>query len=117
MCAPPSNEGIQEIIPPAQEEEDEVSHFPFKVFDDTLFYDSEGEEERKYLDKTDPPYYEVKNVETSHEDETMMHVFPSNEVIQILEDRAQEELNTVSYFPFQESWITERGGESCNRAI
>jgi hypothetical protein len=46
MCAPPSNEAIQEPIPPAQEEEDEVSHFPFQFFDDTLFYDLEGEEER-----------------------------------------------------------------------
>jgi hypothetical protein len=60
MCAPPSDEAIQEPIPPAQEEEDEVSHFPFQVFDDTLFYDSEREEEREPLDKTDPPYYEVE---------------------------------------------------------
>ena len=43
MCAPPSDEAIHEPIPPAQEEEDEVSHFPFQVFDDTLFCDSEGE--------------------------------------------------------------------------
>jgi hypothetical protein len=46
MYAPPSDEAIQEPIPPAQEEEDEVSHFPFQVFDDTLFYNSEREEER-----------------------------------------------------------------------
>jgi hypothetical protein len=83
MCAPPSDEAIQEPIPPAQEEEDEVSHFPFQVFDDTLFYDSEGEEERESLDKIDPPYYEVEDVEASHEDETMMHALPFNEVIQI----------------------------------
>jgi hypothetical protein len=102
MCAPPSDEAIQEPIPPAQEEEDEVSHFPFQVFDDTLFYDSEGEEERESLDKIDPPYYEVEDVETSHEDETMMHALPFNEVIQILEAPAQEEVNTVSYFPFQD---------------
>jgi hypothetical protein len=30
MSAPPSDEAIQEPIPPAQEEEDEVSHFPFQ---------------------------------------------------------------------------------------
>jgi hypothetical protein len=42
MCAPTSDESIQEPIHPAQEEEDEVSHFPFQVFDDTLFYESEG---------------------------------------------------------------------------
>jgi hypothetical protein len=32
----------------------------------------------------------------------MMHALPSNEVIQIVESLAQEEVNTVSYFPFQE---------------
>ena len=29
ICAPPSDEAIHEPIPPTQEEEDEVSHFPF----------------------------------------------------------------------------------------
>ena len=38
MYAPPSDEAIQEPIPCAQEKKDEVSHFPFQVFDDTLFY-------------------------------------------------------------------------------
>jgi hypothetical protein len=59
MCAPPSNEAIPNPFPPTQEEEDEVNHFPFQVFDDTLFYDSEGEEEREPLDEIDPPYYEA----------------------------------------------------------
>jgi hypothetical protein len=53
------------------------------------------------LDKIDPSYYEVEYVETSHEDDTMMHTLPFNEVIHILEAHAQEEVNTVSYFPFQ----------------
>jgi hypothetical protein len=44
MCAPPFDESIRDPIPPAQKEEDEVSHFPFQVFDDTLFYDSKGKE-------------------------------------------------------------------------
>jgi hypothetical protein len=44
MFAPPSDESIPNYFPSAQEEEDEVSHFPFQVFHDTLFYDSEGEE-------------------------------------------------------------------------
>jgi hypothetical protein len=95
MCAPPFD------IPPAQEEEDEVSHFPFQVFGDALFYDSEGEEERESLDKIDPPYYEVEDVERSHQDETMMHALPFNEVIQAIDAPAQQEVNTVSYFPFQ----------------
>ena len=55
MFSPPFDETIQEPIPLAQEEEDEVSHFPFQVFDDTLIYDSEGEEETRSLDKIDAP--------------------------------------------------------------
>jgi hypothetical protein len=51
MCAPPSDEAFQDPIPPAQEEENEVNHFPFQVFDDTLFYDSEGEEVKESLDE------------------------------------------------------------------
>jgi hypothetical protein len=62
MCDPPSDEATPNPFPPAQEEEDEVSNFPLQVFDDTLFYDSEGEEERKPLDELDPPYYEVEDV-------------------------------------------------------
>jgi hypothetical protein len=31
MCGPPSDEAIHELISPAQEEKDEVSHFPFPV--------------------------------------------------------------------------------------
>ena len=61
MCAPPYDEAIRDPIPPTQKEEDEVIHFPFQVFDDTLFYDSKGEEEREPLDEIDPPYYEAKD--------------------------------------------------------
>jgi hypothetical protein len=92
MCAPPSDEAIQNPIFPAQEEEDEVSHFPFQVFDNTLFYDSENEEEMEPLGKLDPLYYKVEDVEAS---------LPFDEVIQILEAPAQEEVSKVSYFPFQ----------------
>jgi hypothetical protein len=42
MCSPPSDEAIQNPIFYAQEEEDEVSHFPFQVFDNTLFYERNG---------------------------------------------------------------------------
>jgi hypothetical protein len=100
MYAPPSDEAIQEPIPPGQEEVDEVSRFPFQVFDDTLFYNSEREEEREPLGKTDPPYYEVE--ETSHEGNTIMHALPFDKVVQVLEAHAQEDVNTVCYFPFQE---------------
>jgi hypothetical protein len=54
------------------------------------------------LDEIDPPYYEDEDVEASHEEETMMHALPFNEVIQILEAHAQEEVNTISYFRFQD---------------
>ena len=37
MCPHPSDEATQNSIFPAQEEEDEVSHFPFQDFDNTLF--------------------------------------------------------------------------------
>jgi hypothetical protein len=52
----PSDEAIQDPISPAQEEENEANHFPFQGFDDTLFYDSEGEEVKEPLDELDPSY-------------------------------------------------------------
>jgi hypothetical protein len=102
MCDPPFDEAIQNPFPPAKEEEDEVSHFPFQVFNDTLFYDSAGEEEREPLDELDPPYYEADNVRESHDDEELMLAPPFDEVIQIFEAPAQEEVNTMSCFPFQD---------------
>jgi hypothetical protein len=101
MCTPPLDEAIPNTFPPTQEEEDEVSHFPFQVFDDTLFYDSEGEEEREPLDELYPPYYEAKDVKESHEDEALILVPPFDEVIQIFEAPAQEEVNAMSCLPFQ----------------
>jgi hypothetical protein len=50
------------------------------------------------LDKTNPPYYEVE--ETSHEDETMMHALQFDEVVRVLKAPAQEDVKTISYFPF-----------------
>jgi hypothetical protein len=44
VCAPPSNEAIPNPIFSEQKEEDEVSCFPFQVFDNALFYDSKSEE-------------------------------------------------------------------------
>ena len=76
ICAPPSDEAIHEPIPPTREEEDEVSHFPFQDFDNTLFYDSESEEEIESSGKVDPPSCTVEDVEES---------IPFDEVIQIIE--------------------------------
>jgi hypothetical protein len=87
-----SDEALQDPIPPTQDEENEVSHFPFQFFDDTLFYDSESEEEVEPLDEMDPLYLKTENVEAN---------LPLAEVIQILEAPTQEGLSKVSYFPFQ----------------
>jgi hypothetical protein len=101
MCAPPSDKAIQDPIPPAQEEENEVNHFPFQGFDDTLFYDSEGEEVKEPLDELDPSYSdegEEMIEEASHEDDVLI----VDEVIQAFDAPTQEEVNTVSCFPFQD---------------
>jgi hypothetical protein len=102
MCSPPSDEAIPNPIPPIQEEEDEIIHFPFHVFYDTLFYDSKGEEEREPLDEIDPPYYEAEDVGESHEEEALMLTPPFYEVIQIFDTPVQEEMNTLCCFPFQD---------------
>jgi hypothetical protein len=61
ICASPSDEAIQGPIPPAQDEENEVNHFPFQVFDDALFYDLEGEEVLEDpLDVLNPSFYDAQ---------------------------------------------------------
>jgi hypothetical protein len=92
VTAPQSNEALQDPVPPAQDEENEVSHFPFQFFDDTLFYDSESEEEMEPLDKLDPLCLKTEDVEAD---------LPLDEAIQILEALAQEGLSEVNYSPFQ----------------
>jgi hypothetical protein len=54
------------------------------------------------LDKLDPLYYEAKDVGASHEDEALMLALSFDEVIQVFDAPAQQEVNTVSYFPFQD---------------
>jgi hypothetical protein len=92
VTAPQSDETLRGPIPPAQDEDNEVSHFPFQFFDDTLFYDSKSEEEMEPLDKLDPLCLKTEDVGAD---------LPLDEVIQTLESLAQEGLNKVSYFPFQ----------------
>jgi hypothetical protein len=92
VTAPQSDEALQDPVPPAQDEENEVSHFPFQFFDDTLFYDSESEEEMEPLDKLDPLCLKTEDVEAD---------LPLDEAIQILEALAQEGLSEVNYSPFQ----------------
>jgi hypothetical protein len=90
VTAPQSNEALQDPVPPAQDEENEVSHFPFQFFDDTLFYDSESEEEMEPLDKLDPLCLKTEDVEAD---------LPLDEAIQILEALAQEGLRQGKLFP------------------
>ena len=92
VTAPQSDEALQDSIPPAQDEENEVSHFSFHFFDDTLFYDSKSEEEMEPLDELGPLYLKDEDVEAN---------LPLDEVIQTVESPTQEGLNKVSYFPFQ----------------
>jgi hypothetical protein len=89
VTTPQPDEALQDPIPPTQDEENEVSHFPFQFFDDTLFYDSESEEEMEPLDKLDPLCLNTEDVEAD---------LPLDEVIRTLEAPAQEGLNNVSYF-------------------
>jgi hypothetical protein len=51
VIAPPSDKSLQDPISPTQDEENEVSHFPFQFFDDTLFHGSDTKEELEPLDK------------------------------------------------------------------
>jgi hypothetical protein len=84
VTTPLSDEALQDPIPPAKNEENEVSYFPFKIFDDTLFYDSNSKEME--------PSNKLEDVEAS---------LPFDEDIRVLEAPAQEEVSKVSYFPFQ----------------
>jgi hypothetical protein len=90
VIAPQSDEVLQDPVPPAQDEENEVSHF--HSFDDTLFYDSENEEGMEPLDKLDPLCLKTEDVEAD---------LPPDEAIQILEALAQEGVSEVNYSPFQ----------------
>jgi hypothetical protein len=91
ISVPPSDGAIQEPFSPAQQ--DEVSCFSSMISNDTLFHDSEREEEMEALDKVEVPYCAIENEEAIHEDEETTHA----ENTRVLEVPAQEE--TVSYLP------------------
>jgi hypothetical protein len=91
--APPSDEAIQEPVPPVQQGNDKVSCSPFQDANDTLFLDSENEGEKEALNEADGPCCTIKDKEAIHEDETMTHA----ENTEVLEVPAQRE--TVSYPP------------------
>jgi hypothetical protein len=93
VIAPPSDEAIQEPVPPVQQGNDKVSCSPFQDANDTLFLDSEDEGEKEALNEADGPCCTIKDKEAIHEDETMTHA----ENTEVLEVPAQRE--TVSYPP------------------
>jgi hypothetical protein len=95
-CPPPPNEAIHKPSPPAQQQDDKVSFFPFQDFDDTLFHDSESDGEMESLNEEHIPCCTTKDEGATHEDKTIMHVKDT----QVLEAPAQEE--KVSYPPLQD---------------
>jgi hypothetical protein len=93
MCASPSDESIQEAFFPAQQKEDEVSCFFSRDSNDTLFHDSESEEEMEALDEVDIPCCAIQEKEAVHDDEPITYA----KNIELLEVPAQQEI--VSYPP------------------
>jgi hypothetical protein len=87
---PPTEEVMQELVSPVQQNKDEVSSFPFRNSDDVVFLD---EEEMKVLDEVEVPCCALEDKEAVHEDEETTHA----ENTRVLEIPAQEE--TVSYPP------------------
>jgi hypothetical protein len=74
VFAPPSDEALQDPISPAQDEENEVSHFPFHFFDDLLFYDPKGEEVKEPLEELAPPFSD-EDEEMSLDDDVLNPLF------------------------------------------
>jgi hypothetical protein len=89
-CPLPLDEAIHKPSPPAQQQDDKVSFFPFQDFDDTLFHDSESDGEMESPNEEHLPCCTTK-------DKTVMHAKDA----QVLEAPAQEE--KVSYPPLQDS--------------
>jgi hypothetical protein len=114
-CAPPSDKAIHEPFLPAQQQDDEVSCFPFQDVDDTLFHDSESEGGMESLKEVDLPCCTIEDEEAVHEDETITHV----ENNQVLKAPAQEE--TISYPPpqdFDDALLYDRGDkEEINESL
>ena len=65
-CPLPLDEAIHKPSPPAQQQDDKVSFFPFQDFDDTLFHDSESDGEMESPNEEHLPCCTTK-------DKTVMH--------------------------------------------
>jgi hypothetical protein len=95
-CPLPLDEAIHKPSPPAPQQDDKVSFFPFQDYDETLFHDSESDEEMESPNEENILCCTTKEESVTHEDKTIMHVKDT----QVLEAPAQEE--KVSYPPLQD---------------
>jgi hypothetical protein len=77
-----------------------VSHFPFLFFDETRFYDSKGEELNETLEELAPSFYDLDKEMSLGDD--VLDPLPFDEAIQAIDAPARQEVNMVSYFPFQD---------------
>jgi hypothetical protein len=103
LFAPSSDESPRSYLS-AQHEENEASHFPFQVYDDTLFYDSEGEDIKEHLEELGPsfPYEGEKMIKEMSLGDDVLYPLTFDEVFQAINIPAQQEVNMISYFPFQD---------------
>jgi hypothetical protein len=95
-CPLPLDEAIHKPSPPAQQQHDEVSFFPFQDFDDTLFLNSESDGKMESPNEEHLPCCTTKDEGATHEDKTVMQ-FKNTQVFQApaLEEK-------VSYPPLQD---------------
>jgi hypothetical protein len=73
------------VSAPPSDEENEVSHFPFQFFDDTLFYDSEGEEIKKPLEELRPSFSDEDMTKEMSFGDDVLDPLPFDEVIQTID--------------------------------
>jgi hypothetical protein len=80
-----------------------VNNFPFLVFYDTLFYDSEGEEVKEPLEELGPSFSceDKKMIKETSLGDDILDSLPFDEVIQAFDAPVQQEVNMVIYLSFQ----------------
>jgi hypothetical protein len=90
VSAPSSDEALQDPISPAQDEENEVNHFTFQVFDDPLLYNSEGEEVKEPLEDLGPSFSDEgeKMIKETNLGDHVLDALPFDEVIQAFDTPA-----------------------------
>ena len=80
-----------------------MNYFPFPIFYDTFLYDSEGEEVKETLEELGPSFYNEgeKMIKDTSLGDDVLNSLPFDEFIQSFDAPTQQEVNMVSYFPFQ----------------